>query len=353
MTSISRSLPRSLKLKAPKPSVPTATSGPSRTPDYRLPPETVLLYADRGMVVINKPRGLISQLADPQNKRMGPSVDAEIFSTLLEDLRERLGVQQPLRTIHRLDKHTTGALALACSVETAREYSRQLSRGQAQKTYLALVCGDASAFRSKSGVIETKLECRDGRVRIPGVTGVYEREFVKPNPTGALRGEDWTKDAVTEYEVVASSSKVPLSLLRLQLLTGVKHQLRVHLAQHLRTPILGDTYYMHPRYRLLREIKKRFPIPDRLYLHASQFSLLRYHPSQVRLTIGAPLPEEFVNVCHSAGIPLNLDATMGGVWVDDTQVRGAEIVSPENRGAQVEDVVQQLRGKWYGPSRSP
>ena len=133
---------------------------------------------------------------------------------------------------------------------------------------------------------------------------------------------------------------------------------------------------MHPRYRLLREIKKRFPIPDRLYLHASQFSLLvrsqipqhdnvavvcltdvsdsqRYHPSQVRLTIGAPLPEEFVNVCHSAGIPLNLDATKGGVWVDDTQVRGAEIVSPEDRGAQVEDVVQQLRGKWYGPSRSP
>ena len=70
MTSISRSLPRSLRLKVPKSSVPTATSGPSRTPDYRLPPETVLLYADRGMVVINKPRGLISQLADPQNKRM-------------------------------------------------------------------------------------------------------------------------------------------------------------------------------------------------------------------------------------------------------------------------------------------
>ena len=43
-------------------------------------------------------------------------------------------------------------------------------------------------------------------------------------------------------------------------------------------PILGDTYYMHPRYRLLREIKKRFPIPDRLYLHASQFSLLVRSP---------------------------------------------------------------------------
>ena len=97
---------------------------------------------------------------------------------------------------------------------------------------------------------------------------------------------------------LALQSKVPLSLLRLRLHTGLKHQLRVHLAQYLRSewsldvsrllgdslrpsaPILGDNLYMNTRAPILKEIKSQISIPWGLFLHSSRFSLhVRPHSS--------------------------------------------------------------------------
>ncbi len=99
------------------------------------------------------------------------------------------------------------------------------------------------------------------------------------------------------HHAYALQSKAPLSLLRLHLHTGLKHQLRVHLAQHLLSkcarypcqrlhngslrpsaPILGDGLYMDPKSRVLRDIKNRIPIPWGLFLHSSRFSLHVRHP---------------------------------------------------------------------------
>ena len=71
-----------------------------------------------------------------------------------------------------------------------------------EKTYLALVCGDASSFRMPRGFTSSYLECRNGWVRLPGAEGVFERDR---DDTPRYRGENWTKEAVSEYEVVASS----------------------------------------------------------------------------------------------------------------------------------------------------
>lgn len=66
------------------------------------------------------------------------------------------------------------------------------------------MCGDAFMFQKRQGLIETELECRNGLVRIPGAKGVYERIFDKPRVERPA-GENWNKDAVSEYEVIASS----------------------------------------------------------------------------------------------------------------------------------------------------
>ena len=50
------------------------------------------------------------------------------------------------------------------------------------------------------GMIETDLQCKNGWVRIPGATGVYENTTLVTNST---TGEFWSKPAVTEYEVLA------------------------------------------------------------------------------------------------------------------------------------------------------
>ncbi|KAI1795407.1 pseudouridine synthase [Ganoderma leucocontextum] len=261
-------------------------------------------------------------------------------------LRNKLGLKEPLRTLHRLDKPATGALAFACHRQSARDFSNQMSGRQVEKTYLALVVAGASAFPEKQGVIETKLECRNGWVSIPGIKDVYERDRSQLR-SARRRGEHWSKDAVSEYEVLASSPKLPLSLLRLRLHTGLKHQLRVHLAQALRTPILGDALYLDPRSPQLRDIKAAIDLPRTMFLHSSRLSLNRYCPGRVTLAIGAPLSVSFVSVCEAAGIPLERDHLLGGVWVDGTKALGPDAVPDDDTTHAVEG----LAGKWYWRAR--
>ena len=126
---------------------------------------------------------------------------------------------------------------------------------------------------------------------------------------------------------------------------------------------------MDPRASILQNIRQVISIPTAVYLHSSRFSVLvrmplsislvmalltsfsqRYRPAEFCLTVGAPLPSNFVEVCRSAGIPLDVDDKMGGVWEDDVKVRGAGAVPLKVREAEEEDAVQALRGTWYGSS---
>lgn len=129
------------------------------------------------------------------------------------------------------------------------------------KTYLALVRGGSQSFPQRAGQIRTPLKYPDGRASL-----VQESELQDP--------EQQPKESKTDWEVVASSVRcihipqsqkaekatkphLPLSLLRLRLLTGHKHQLRVHLAQVLKSlsgpsdltsvPILTVCFSSHPR----------------------------------------------------------------------------------------------------------
>lgn len=76
----------------------------------------------------------------------------------------------------------------------------------------------------------------------------------------------------------------------------------------------------------------------------------RYRPSRFRLTVGAPLPAAFVDVCKQAGVPLDYDDVAGGVWADEQKIRGPDIVLPDE---SMQDAVRQLKGVWLGPSRTP
>ncbi|KAI0351244.1 pseudouridine synthase [Trametes cingulata] len=316
-------------------------------------PEDLLLYADRSVVVLNKPRNLISQLSQSRMVRKLPES--------IRDIQQMLGLKEDLRTVHRLDKPTTGVILLAKTGKAAREMASQIYEKKIRKTYLALVLGGASDFPEAEGVMKTLLECRGGRVR-----SVDSGEPIAPLEAA---GDSWLKDAVTEYRVLSTSPKVPLSLLSLDLVTGRKHQIRAQLAQHLRTPILFDPIF-GDRGRSLevaRALKGNFT--HSLYLHASRITCIRYcrlrRPKQVRLSIGAPLPVAFVRACRAAGIPLDVDQLTGGVWINDTKVRGVlgsvngsheDVSRTSHEGGvreDVEDVIQDLGGRWYGPTELP
>lgn len=260
-----------------------------------------VVYADRSIIVLNKPAGLICQGSEASSENKPRDVDK--FNDLLRDVKDTFALESLPYPVHRLDKATTGTLLLARSSSAARQFSQQFQSRVVEKTYLALVRGGEKSFPARSGEIRDALEFNDGRVSI---------------------GESCAaKFAATDWELIASSPTAPLSLLRLTLHTGLKHQLRIHLAHSLHTPILGDNLYA--RSSISEKIAKITRLPEkRIFLHAAQLTLSRYRKSgpnkRFRLRIGAPIPKDFLVICRDAGIALDHIYVDGGVSVDGQHV---------------------------------
>jgi hypothetical protein len=133
---------------------------------------------------------------------------------------------------------------------------------------------------------------------------------------------------------VCDQTTAPVSLVRLKLLTGLKHQLRVHMAHVLRAPIVGDTLHSHSK--LVKAVHTATAVPDdRLFLHASHLSFFRYKKSgsskRFRLGITAPLPKDFLKACSELMIPLDWEDTQGGLFVDGVRVQEGEVPDIDGR----------------------
>ncbi|KAG1773390.1 pseudouridine synthase [Suillus placidus] len=260
-----------------------------------------VIYADRSIIVLNKPAGLICQGSEASSENKPRDVDR--FNDLLCDVKDTFALESLPYPVHRLDKATTGTLLLARNSLAARQFSQQFQSRVVEKTYFALVRGGEKSFPTRSGEIRDALECSDGRVSI---------------------GESCAaKFAATDWELLASSPIAPLSLLRLTLHTGLKHQLRIHLAHSLHTPILGDNLYA--RSSISEKIAKITRLPEqRMFLHAAQLTLSRYRKTgsnkHFRLRIGAPIPKDFLAICRDAGIALDHVYVNGGLSVDGQHV---------------------------------
>ncbi|MFO0798723.1 MAG: RluA family pseudouridine synthase [Gemmataceae bacterium] len=168
-----------------------------------------LVYEDDAVVVIDKPAGLLSVATDAEK-------DDTAF-TRLADLLARRKSGRPF-VVHRLDRGTSGLLLFAKSAHVRDRL--QAGWEAVEKTYLAVTAG---VPRPAEGVIENHLlEGANLRVRP-----------VSADVPGAKR-------AVSRYRVLASHAG--RALVAVELLTGRKHQIRVHLAG-LGCPVVGDRDY--------------------------------------------------------------------------------------------------------------
>jgi 23S rRNA pseudouridine1911/1915/1917 synthase len=168
---------------------------------------------DGDLLVINKPAGLVCH----------PTKGDE-YSSLISRVRLYLGASAAPHMINRLDRETSGLVIVAKHLDSA-VYLRKLWEGRAvEKEYLAIVHG-----------------CMP-----PGKTAISAPLGKDPSSEIAI------KDAVVEGGTPAETYAFlqrhflfrgqPLSLVRVLLLTGRKHQIRIHLA-HLGYPIAGDKLY--------------------------------------------------------------------------------------------------------------
>lgn len=197
----------------------------------------LILFSNHDLVAIDKPCGLASQ--------GGVGVGARhVGAALFPALRHILGDADLPRIVHRLDRDVSGVLVLARSRRAAAALSAALAAHSWQKQYVALVRGTPSG--AAVGSIHNRL---------------------------LRHGETTARDAHTDYRVLESRGDV--SLLSLTPRTGRQHQLRIHCAEALHTPILGDAKYgaaaletgerrlfLHShRIRLSNEIEIESPIP--------------------------------------------------------------------------------------------
>ena len=224
-----------------------------------------LLHEDRHIVVADKPAGL---LTIPSAPGLGDREDT-MLGRAREYARHKQGRRAYAGMLHRLDRETSGALAIALSRE-AHERGRELFRQHHfDRRYLALVHGVPSR---PSGTIRARIsaEYRDGR-------------------RAAVGARDPGRDAVTHYKVIEAMGTC--ALLELTLETGRQHQIRIHLSE-LGHAVLGDAVYG-------RDARPQLPVP-RIMLHA--WTLAFPHPvTAAPIAVTAPVPSDFRRVLAKAG----------------------------------------------------
>ena len=217
-----------------------------------------IVYEDEDLLVLNKPKGLVVHPAAGHS-------DDTLVNGLLYALGDQLsGINGELRPgiVHRIDKDTSGLLAVAKNDFAHRILASQLKDHTMARTYEAIVCG---SFREDSGTVNAPI-------------GRHPSDRKKMCVT-----ERNSKEAVTHWEVVARYRGYTHIRCRLQ--TGRTHQIRVHMA-HIGHPILGDTVYGHKKPELGQSSQ---------CLHAG--ALCFRHPRDERpVMVFAPLPEYFTQV---------------------------------------------------------
>ena len=217
-----------------------------------------IVYEDEDVLVINKPKGLVVHPA------AGHQEDTLVNGLLFAKAGELSGINGELRPgiVHRIDKDTSGLLAVAKNDLAHTVLASQLKDHTMARTYDAIVCGN---LKEDSGTVDAPI-------------GRHPTDRKKMYVTARN-----SKEAVTHWEVVKRYRGY--THVRCKLETGRTHQIRVHMA-HIGHPILGDTVYGHKKPELGL---------DSQCLHAG--ALCFFHPRDGRpVLVFAPMPDYFTKV---------------------------------------------------------
>jgi len=193
----------------------TAPAKAKEDPKRLIVPLTII-FEDDDLLVVDKPAGLLTS-----------TVAGEKRPTALALVKRYVAAREPravVGLIHRLDREAAGLLVFSKSRRAYDSLKTQFFKHTVERVYRAEVKGKVNPPK---GTIESRLiERADGSVR-------STQEHAKG------------QRAISEYEVVESKAGGGTILL-VRLLTGRKHQIRVHLSER-GWPILGDRVYGDPK----------------------------------------------------------------------------------------------------------
>lgn len=191
-----------------------------------------VLYENRNLMVVHKPAGQKSHPNQPleNNTLMN---DAQVYLA-------KYGTNAYM--VHRIDQATSGAVIIAKNPIVVPILDRLITQGRIHREYLAVIHGQ---LRPAKGCFEWLIGKDPADRRKRKVDGVN------------------AQTALTKYEQLATTEEV--SLVKLQLLTGRTHQIRVHLS-YSGHPIVGDPLYSHDDHgpMLLHGYRQQLVLPFKL-----------------------------------------------------------------------------------------
>ncbi len=217
--------------------------------------EERVLYEDADLLVLDKPPGLA--VHGGSGVKLGA----------IELLRAARPQGESLGLVHRLDRETSGCLLVAKKPSSLRRLQAQFRAGTVHKIYIALLIGTLKGPQRAVDAPLLTSERRGGE------------RHVRVDPAG--------KPAQTRFE---AEQRLPgATLVRVTLLTGRTHQIRVH-AAHIGLPVAGDD-----RYGQLPDVVTAGAGLRRLFLHAATLSFDSPRDERV-LRVESPLPEDLQEV---------------------------------------------------------
>ena len=206
-----------------------------------------IIYEDKDIIVINKPSGLLTVATEKEKNKTA-------YHLVMEYLKKK-NKNNRIFIIHRLDKDTSGIIMFAKNERAKHLYQDNWNDIVKKRCYYA--------------VIDGKMENKEGTIK----------SYLKENGNMVYSVKDRSgKLAITEYKVLKERKNI--SLLDINLKTGRKNQIRVHMKEN-KTPILGDLKY-----------GEKSKLINRLALHAYKLELVNPVTKKL-LTFEINMPNEF------------------------------------------------------------
>lgn len=257
---------------------PDKRTGRKRRGAKPLTPE-MIVYEDEDIILINKPAGILSQKAKPEDVSLNEMLQAYLFGKG-ELTEEKLKFYSP-SVVNRIDRNTSGLVLGAKNLAAAREMSEMLRNRTLQKYYYALV----------NGQVKEKEHVRAWLVKDK------EKNQVKiyDHP---VDGADLIE---TVYEPMAKAERY--TLLRVELLTGKTHQIRAHLS-FIGHSLVGDVKYGQ---KSMNSATREHTGLSRQFLHAEKVIFPDTEGALKSLSgrcFRAPLPADLQKTLEIFGIRL-------------------------------------------------
>jgi len=243
--------------------------------------DIIILHEDEDYLVINKPAGLI----------VHPAHDLEeenLASLLIKQYPEIKKVgEDPLRPgiVHRLDKEVSGVMLVIRQQKAFDYFKKQFQARKIYKEYESIVHGAIIKDEARINFPITRAKSGHKMAALP-LPKKTDQTKATNREEGNEKARLSSKDAITDFKV---EKKWPhISLVKVHILTGRTHQIRVHLAAY-GYPILGDNLYGTAK-SIRRNTKMNL---SRIFLFAKKLSFIDNHGEQKTFAIDRP--EEIEN----------------------------------------------------------